>query len=172
MSPLQRSVQKLNNFWFLVAPGNPPIRQRSQTECVLNTVRRSDLFMRSKIHTTLISALSVVFLFAGMAFAKTKRIDVIYDATVGKTLKLKPGNYRIDIVNNTKSPAVNFYNRNGKLVGQVPVKVVSKSGKNSQTQIDYNTVASNHVITEISPSGWKENLYFPQSQASKMGAKK
>ena len=128
--------------------------------------------MPSKGRTTLISVLSVVFLTAGMAFAKTKRIDVIYHSTVGKTLKLKPGNYRIDAVKNKKSPAVNFYNSYGKLVGEVPVRVVNKSGKNRETQIEYNTVASNHVITEISPRGWNENLYFSQSKTSAMHAKK
>jgi len=121
--------------------------------------------MPNNIRTTMISALSVVFLFAGMAFARTKQIDVVYSATVGKTLKLKPGNYRIDVVNNAKSPMVKFYNNDGKLVGQAPVKLVNESQKNGQTQIDYNTVASNdHVITEISPSGWSENLYFSHSK--------
>ncbi len=121
--------------------------------------------MPNNIRTTMISALSVVFLFAGMAFARTKQIDVVYSATVGKTLKLKPGNYRIDVVNNAKSPMVKFYNNDGKLVGQAPVKLVNESQKNGETQIDYNTVASNdHVITEISPSGWSENLYFSHSK--------
>ncbi len=129
--------------------------------------------MPSRIRTTLISALSVVFLFAGMAFAKTMRVDVIYHATVGKSLKLKPGNYRIDVASNMKSPTVKFYNNHGKLVGQVPVKVASVSRKNNQTEIDYNTVASNdHVITEISPRGWSENLLFSHSRASKSDPKK
>ncbi len=126
-----------------------------------------------KIHTSLISVLSVVFLFAGMAFAKTKQIDVLYPATVGKMLKLKPGNYRIDVVNNSKSPAVKFYNDSGKLIGQAPVKLVNESQKNNQTQVDYDTVASNdHAITEISPRGWRENLYFSQSKTSKSSSNK
>ena len=129
--------------------------------------------MRNKIQTTLISVLSVVFLFAGMAFAKTKQIDVLYHATVGKTLNLKPGNYRIDVVQNAKTPMVQFYNNNGKMVGQVSVKLVNESKKNSQTQVDYNTMASNaHALTEISPSGWKENLYFSNPKASKASAMK
>lgn len=124
--------------------------------------------MPSKIRTTLISALSVVFLFAGMAFAKTMHVDVIYHATVGKALKLKPGHYRIDVANNAKSSMVKFYNSHGKYVGQTPVKVASVTRKNSQTQIDYDMVASNdHVITEISPRGWSENLLFPHSKVSK-----
>ncbi|MGA8183216.1 MAG: hypothetical protein WB819_06190 [Terriglobia bacterium] len=129
--------------------------------------------MLSKIHTTIISVLSVVFLFGGMAFGKTKKIDVLYPAMVGKNLKLKPGDYKIDVVNNKKSPAVKFYSKDGKLVGQAPVKLVNEARKNDQTQVDYNTVASNdHAITEISPSGWKEDLYFSHSKAAKSGSTK
>lgn len=121
--------------------------------------------MSSKIHITLISALSIVFLFAGMAFAKTKNISVIYQATVGKNLKLDPGQYKINVTQGKKASAVKFYNRDGKLVGQAPVRVASTSRKHNQTEVDYNTLASNsHAITEISPGGWKENLYFPESK--------
>lgn len=129
--------------------------------------------MLSKIHTTIIPVLSVVFLFGGMAFAKTKKIDVLYPAMVGKTLKLKPGDYRIDVVNNKKSPAVKFYNNYGKLVGQAPVKLVNEARKNHQTQVAYTAIASNdHAITEISPSGWKENLFFSHSKAARAGSTK
>ncbi len=128
--------------------------------------------MRSKIHTTIISVMSVVFLFGGMAFGKTKKIDVLYPAMVGKTLKLKPGNYKIDVINNTKSPAVKFYNKAGKLVGQAPVKLVNEARKNNQTQVDYYKVASNnHAITEISPEGWKEHLVFSNPKTSKVDSK-
>jgi hypothetical protein len=128
--------------------------------------------MTNKIHTTIISVLSVVFFFAGMAFAKTKQIDVLYSATVGKTLKLKPGNYRIDVVNNKTSPAVKFFNNFGKLVGQAPVKLVNESTKNRQTQVDYFTIASNdRAITEISPGGWKENLYFSRLKSGRLDSK-
>lgn len=128
--------------------------------------------MPSKMRTALISAFSVVFIFAGMAFAKTKRIDVIYHSTVGKSLKLKPGKYRFDVANRTKTPTVKFYNTDGKLVGQAPVKLV-KTKKNSQTEVDYDMVASNdRVITEISPRGWKENLYFWHLKPGKKDSKK
>lgn len=128
--------------------------------------------MPGKMRTTLISALSVVFIFAGMAFAKTMRVDIIYHAKVGKSLKLKPGHYRINVASNMKSPTVKFYNKYGKFVGQVPVKVASISRKNSQTEVDYNTVASNdQIITEISPEGWSENLYFTHSKTSKSSSK-
>lgn len=128
--------------------------------------------MQSNLRTTLISLTSVVFLFAGMAFAKTKHINILYPATVGQKLQLEPGHYRIDVVNNSKSPVVDFYNHHGKLLGKVPVKVVSQPGKNSQTEIDYNTVASNHVIREISPAGWSESLYFTHLNTTKPDAKR
>jgi hypothetical protein len=116
--------------------------------------------------------LSVFFFFAGMAFAKTKQIDVLYPATVGKSLKLKPGNYKIDVVNSKTSPAVKFFDNDGKLVGQAPVKVVNESKKNQQTQVDYFTIASNdQAITEISPQGWKEKLYFSHPKSDRVGSK-
>lgn len=128
--------------------------------------------MCNKIHTLLISALGIVFLFSGMAFAKTNRIDVLYSTMVGKTLKLKPGHYKIDVVNNKKSPAVKFYNNYGKLVGQAPVKLVNISKKNNQTQVDYSTLASNnHAITQISLRGWKENLQFPNPKTGQVNSK-
>jgi hypothetical protein len=127
----------------------------------------------NKTHTSLISALSVVLLFAGTALAKTKQIDVVFPATVGKMLKLKPGNYRIDVVNNSKSPAVKFYNQDGKLMGQAPVKLVNEAQKNNQTQIDYFKVASNdRVITEISPGGWRENLLFSKAKTRRSTSSK
>jgi hypothetical protein len=129
--------------------------------------------MLNKINTIIISALGIVFLFSAIAFGKTEKIDVLYPATVGKTLKLKPGNYKIDVVNSVKSPAVNFYNKKGKLVGQAPVKVVNMATKNQQTQVDYSTIASNgHIITEISPEGWKESLYFSHSKANNASSMK
>ncbi len=93
--------------------------------------------MSNKINTILTSALGVVFLFSGMAFARMKQIDVLFPAMVGKNLKLKPGDYKIDVVNNKKSPAVKFYNKDGKLVGQAPVKLVNEASKNHQTQVAY-----------------------------------
>lgn len=129
--------------------------------------------MPSKLRTTLISALSVLFIFAGMAFAKTKKIDLIYQSTIGKSMNLKPGNYRVDVVKKAKTPTVKIYNRYGKLMGQTPVKLVNESRKNSQTEVDYVTVASNdHTVTEISPRGWKENIYFPHTKTSKATPKK
>lgn len=129
--------------------------------------------MRSKIQLGLISALGMVFLFAGMAFAKTKNIDVIYHATVGKSLSLKPGKYRIDVTNNAKNMSeVQFFNRYGHLLGQVPAKVVDKSQKNHQTRIDYDKLASNReLLTGISPRGWKEKLVFNHMSTSQATTK-
>lgn len=129
--------------------------------------------MSNKINTIIISMLGVVFLFSGMAFGKANRIDVLYASTVGKTLKLKPGNYKIDVVSNKKSPAVKFFNKRGKLVGQSPVKLVNEASKNHQTQVDYYTLAANdHAITQIRLRGWKEKLDFSKSNAKGPGSMK
>jgi|SRR5690348_4998403 len=128
--------------------------------------------MRNRIHTVVLTAFSVIFLFTGMAFARTKDINVLYPATVGKTLKLKPGNYKIEVVSNPKAPAVEFYNHDGKLIGEAPVKLVSKTQKNDQTLVDYSTVASNgHAITEISPGGWMEDLMFSRPASGRISSR-
>ncbi|TAM81098.1 MAG: hypothetical protein EPN47_14585 [Acidobacteria bacterium] len=128
--------------------------------------------MGNRIHTTILSVLGVVFLFAGMAFARTIQINVLYPALVGKTLKLKPGNYRIEVVNSTNTAMVRFYSQGRKLVGEAPVKLVNKSHKNDLTMVDYSTMASNdHAITEISPKGLKENLYFSNPQSGVVHSK-
>ncbi|HVA02001.1 MAG TPA: hypothetical protein VMV34_10125 [Terriglobia bacterium] len=128
--------------------------------------------MRSELHVRLISSVGVVFLFGGMAFAKTKQIDVLFPSTVGNSLKLQPGKYRIDVAQNMKKSEVKFYNRNGNLVGQVPAKVVDRTQKNHRTQIDYDKLASNHeVLTEISPRGWRENLVFNHPGANQKTAR-
>ncbi|HUZ47845.1 MAG TPA: hypothetical protein VMW54_14510 [Terriglobia bacterium] len=117
--------------------------------------------MISKFQTGLIATLSVVFLFAGMAFGKTKQINVFYRSIVGHSLRLAPGPYRINVTENTAKPEVRFYSRNGHLVGQVPARMVSHAQKNRHTVIDYDKVASNQeVLTEISPKGWREKLIF------------
>lgn len=128
--------------------------------------------MRNRIHTVALLVLSVVFVFSGMAFAKTIQIDVIFPATVGKSLKLKPGNYRVQVVNNTNTTAVRFYDQGRKLVGVAPAKLVNKSQKNDQTTVDYSTMASNdHAITEINPKGLKESLYFSSPKSGRVDSK-
>ena len=122
--------------------------------------------MASKIHAGMVATLGVFFLFTGMAFGMTKQINVIYHATVGKSLILTPGKYRIDVTGNAKTSEVQFYNHSGQLVGQVPAKVVKESLRNRLSEVDYNNPARNrHVLTEISPRGWKENLVFNHSNA-------
>ena len=122
--------------------------------------------MRNKLYLGFISSLSVILLFAGMAFAKTKQIDIIFPAKVGNSLKLQPGKYRINVVQNMNKPEVKFFNLQGHLVGQAPVKVVDEAQKNNRTQVDYDKLASNQeVLTQISPGGWRESLLFSHASA-------
>jgi hypothetical protein len=117
--------------------------------------------MASKIHTGLVSTVAVVFLFSGLAFGKSKQITLAYPTTVGNSLRLTPGNYRINVTGNTKTSEVQFYDHYGRFVGQAPAKVVNESQKNTQTEIHYHSLTPNRqLLTEISPGGWRENLVF------------
>ncbi len=123
--------------------------------------------MIGKLNPVLIGALGMVLLFAGMAFGKTKSIDVMYPALVGNSLKLAPGKYNINVNQHLNRSEVQFYNKNGNLVGQVPAKVVSRSRKNSQTEIFYDKLASNRQdLTKISPQGWRQSLIFRHQKAA------
>lgn len=128
--------------------------------------------MRSRLYVGLVSILGFLFLSGSVAVAKTKQIDVIFPSEVGNSLKLKAGEYRIDVAQNMKKPEVKFYTRYGRLVGEAPVKVVDESQKNHRTQIDYDEQASNQeALTKISPRGWRESLVFTHSKASPATAK-
>lgn len=123
--------------------------------------------MSSKIaRGALISTLSI-FVLAGIAFGKSKSVSIIYKARVGPSLELMPGNYRINLLDSQQTPEVEFYHY-GKLLGEVPAKVIPATRKNSRTQVDYTKLASNReVLTEIRPSGWNRNLYFSHSPNNK-----
>jgi hypothetical protein len=123
--------------------------------------------MKSKFQMGLTSLLGVFFLFGGMAFAKTKQIDVIFPAMVGNSLKLKAGTYRINVAQDMQNPEVKFYNQEGTLVGEAPAKVLDRAQKNSRTSIDYDKLASSQeALTRISPEGWRETLVFSHAGVS------
>ena len=67
--------------------------------------------------------------------------------------------------NNSTTPEIGFY-QNGKLVAQVPAKLVDQGKKFDETAIHYDTQGANtHVITEMDLSGWKEKVLFGQNDS-------
>ena len=109
---------------------------------------------------------------ASMAFAKfpsldfgrssKKSADVEIDQTAripgGPTLQ--SGEYRVVLNNNSTTPEIGFY-QNGKLVAQVPTKLVDEGKKFDQTAISYDTQSANtYVMREMNLSGWREKVLF------------
>ncbi len=111
------------------------------------------------------SALAVtgaMLVLAGLSYARSYKIDVIYPATVAGTTRLHPGTYKLRLLSNNSQMA--FFNRNGRRVASVPVTVKNESRKNQYTEVDYNKLsANNHAITEIRPRGQSEAFVFPSS---------
>lgn len=117
-------------------------------------------FLKSMLGVTV----AVLFLTA-LGFAKSNQVDIIYRARVGQSV-LKPGTYKVDVINDPQSPQVQFY-LNGNQVAEVPAKLINEAKKNPQTEVFYSTVGKNaHVLTEIRLNGWNENIMFPKSSTS------
>lgn len=109
---------------------------------------------------------------ASMAFAKFPSFDlghsskqsanVVIDQTAripgGPTLQ--SGKYNVVLDNNSRAPEMEFY-QNGKLVAQVPAKLVDQGKKINETKIYYDTRgADTQMITQIDISGWREKVFF------------
>ena len=109
---------------------------------------------------------------ASMAFAKfpsldfgrssKKSADVEIDQTAripgGPTLQ--SGEYKVVLNNNSPTPEIGFY-QNGKLVAQVPAKLVDQGKKFDETAITYDTKgADTQVITQMDLSGWRKEVLF------------
>jgi hypothetical protein len=73
---------------------------------------------------------------------------------------LQSGKYKVVLNNNSPTPEMGFYH-NGKLVAQVPAKLVDQGKKINETKIYYDTRgADTQVITQMDLSGWREKVLF------------
>ena len=119
-----------------------------------------------------------VFLTAATVWARSSKtgdhtesgqVNIIYTSRIVNGPELKPGNYKVELSPSESSPEVMFY-QGGKLVAKAPVTLVNQSKKIDQTEIQYNTAANQHVITEIDVHGWRQTLKFPTSKSAGMGS--
>lgn len=116
--------------------------------------------MRNKLVKPLVGITAALFFLCGMTFAKSSNISLIYRGEIGNNLTLAPGTYRMVVNNHSQTPKVAFY-QNGKLVGEAPVKLVSEAKKANQTEVFYSAPHNGtRNITQIDPSGWKDELVF------------
>ncbi len=134
--------------------------------------------MRNHLYRVALIAASVIFLTAATVWARSSKtgdrtesgqVVVIYRSRVANGPELKPGTYKVKLTPNASSPEVMFY-QNGKLVAKAPVTLVNQSKKIDQTEIQYNTAANQHVITQIDVHGWRQKMNFPASKETGMGS--
>ncbi|MGH9453224.1 MAG: hypothetical protein ACRD2O_04550 [Terriglobia bacterium] len=123
--------------------------------------------MMSKTVVTSIFATAIAVVFAaGMSFAKSSSVTLMYQGKIGNHLILKPGNYKIMVNDNTKTPEAAFY-QGRKLVGQTPVKLVTQPNKADQTAVYYSAPHNNvREVSAIDLNGWNQKLVFPASNGS------
>lgn len=120
----------------------------------------------SKSLKSLLGLAVAVFCVSALSFAKSNQVNIIYKTRVGHSTVLKPGNYKVDVINDPQSPQIQFY-LNGNRVAEVPAKLVNEAKKNPETEVYYNTVGQNgHVLTEIRLNGWTQNIMFPASTSA------
>jgi hypothetical protein len=122
-------------------------------------------------------AAAVILVAASMAFAKFPSLDFgrsakksadveIYQTTrIPGGPTLHSGEYKVVLNNNSPTPEIGFY-RSGKLVAQVPAKLVDKGKKFDETEIYYDTQGSDiQVIKQMDLSGWREEVVFGQNDS-------
>lgn len=123
--------------------------------------------MMSKTMVTSICAAAIAIISAaGLTFAKSSSVSLMYAGKIGNHLTLKPGNYKIMVNDNMKTPEIAFY-KGRKLVGQAPVKLVAEQKKADQTAVYYSAPHNNiREVTEIDLNGWNQKLMFPGAKSS------
>ncbi len=134
--------------------------------------------MRNNFCQLAFIAVTATFLTVTTVWARSSRttnhtesgqVSILYTSRIENGSELKPGNYKVELSPNASSPEVMFY-QDGKLVAKAPVTLVNQSKKIDQTEIQYNTAANQHVITEIDVHGWRQEMKFPSSKSTGMGS--
>ncbi len=120
---------------------------------------------------------------ASMAFAKFPSFDLGHSSkqsarvAIDQTARipggptLQSGKYKVVLNNNSPTPEIGFY-QNGKLVAQVPAKLVDQDKKINETKIYYDTRgADTQVITQMDLSGWREKVLFGKNSGGASSTK-
>ena len=120
---------------------------------------------------------------ASMAFAKFPSFDLGHSSkqsarvAIDQTARipggptLQSGKYEVVLNNNSPTPEIGFY-QNGKLVAQVPAKLVDQGKKINETKIYYDARGANtQVITQMDLSGWREKVLFGKNSGGASSAK-
>jgi len=120
---------------------------------------------------------------ASMAFAKFPSLDFGRSSKKSATVEidqtaripggptLQSGEYQVVLNNNSTAPEIGFY-QDGKLVAQVPAKLVDQAKKINETKIFFDTRGANtQVITEMDLHGWRDKVFFGQNNGGARSTK-
>ena len=126
--------------------------------------------MKNNFVTTSLG-LGIAILFAaslGLAKTKTmtKTIQILYPTEVSGGTPLKPGMYQVELLANSQSPEVGFY-QNHTQIAEAPVKLVPSQTRNSVTEVQYDTIGNTHVIREIDFRGSNQRMVLEKPQPDK-----
>ncbi|HEV2383319.1 MAG TPA: hypothetical protein VG206_26435 [Terriglobia bacterium] len=124
--------------------------------------------MKKNFMTTLLGSGIAILLVAslGQARMNTATVDIVDAAQIGEGTILKPGTYRVELLTNSQSPELGFY-QNRKQVAETPVKLVPSQTTNTQTEVQYNTASNPQVMTEVDFRGSNQRVVLEDSQPAK-----
>jgi hypothetical protein len=132
--------------------------------------------MNAKVFNSISTTTALVLFATGMAFAgfpgrhtsasKSTDVELTETTQVPNGPTLKAGTYKVALLSGTSAPEVGFY-RDGKLVGQAPVKLVDQGSKIRQTEV-FSSIQDDHseLLTEMDLNGWTEKVIFSESGAT------
>lgn len=138
--------------------------------------------MRKDVVDKSVLAVAGMLVAASMAFAKSPNLDLgrssqksadiaIYSMTrISGGPALQSGEYKVVLTNNSPTPEIGFY-QNGKLVVQVPAKLVDQGKEFGETAFYYDAKGASLAISEMDLSGWEEAVLFGPND-SDAGSKK
>jgi len=129
---------------------------------------------KNVVNKSMLAAIGILVA-ASMGFAKFRLLDfghssnksadveIIQTARIPGGPTLHAGEYRVVLNNTSTTPQIGFY-QDGKLVAQVPAKLVDQGKKISQTEVMYDTRdANNQLIMEMDLGGWTDKVFFGQN---------
>jgi hypothetical protein len=112
-----------------------------------------------------VSIASAKFPGRGHSAEKSASVEIPQSAQVPNGPTLPPGTYKVELLGDSPSSQVGFY-QNGKLVGQAIAQVVDQNEKSSATEVLLDTSGGSAVLTEIDVSGWTKKIEFGQASSA------
>ena len=132
--------------------------------------------MRKDVVDKSVLAVAGMLVAASMAFAKSPSPDLghslrkattveIYQATqISGGPTLQAGEYQVLLNNESPAPEIGFY-QNGKLVVQVPARLVDQGKEFDDTAIYYDAKGDTLAISEMDLAGWREAVLFGKNDS-------